>query len=561
MSSPSISAKSRARGSTLAPLAYPVFRRIWAASVASNLGLLIMGVGAAWSMTLMTSSPDMVALVQTALMAPVAVLSTPAGAAADMFDRRIVGLFALSTAFLGAALLTTLAIFDLLNPPLLLLFCFIVGAGNAIFGPSWQASVPEQVPPEALTAAVALNGISYNIARSFGPAVGGVIVASFGALAAYFLNALLYIPLIIVLAFWRRPVEPSRLPPERLIRAVVSGARYILNSPSVRVVLVRTFVSGLAGGAIFGLLPLVTRELLEGDARTYGLTLSAFGAGAVIGALNLQALRARLGVQEAVRFCLIVIAASVAVLGASRSLPLTLSALAFAGAAWTTSVTFFNVGVQLAAPRWVSGRALAGYQGAVSGGIALGSWGWGWAAKVVGLSPALYFAAAAFLLAALLGRWLRMPEVTSPNNQSGDMLEDPEVRLPLTPRSGPIVVEIEYRVELKRARMFYAVMQHVQSTRMRTGAYAWSIARDIADPELWIERFHCPTWHDYLRQRNRASDSERALFARADEFHIGPEPIRIHRMLERPIGSVRWKEETPDHVQDQTQPISTPGGD
>jgi hypothetical protein len=159
----------------------------------------------------------------------------------------------------------------------------------------------------------------------------------------------------------------------------------------------------------------------------------------------------------------------------------------------------------------------------------------------------------------LLGLWMRMPTVSGPNELSLDVLADPEVRLSLTPRSGPIEIEIEYRVDPAKARLFYAVMQHVQLSRQRNGAYGWSIARDIADPQLWTERYHCPTWHDYLRQRSRSTASERALHLRANEFHIGPEPIRMRRMLERPIGSVRWKEDTPDRSTGDVAPIASPG--
>ena len=288
----------------LAPLRYPVFRRIWTASLLSNLGLLIMGVGAAWSMTQMTSSADKVALVQTALMLPVALLSTVAGAVADMFDRRAVGLFALSIALTGSVCLTLLAWLGLMTPSLLLVFCFTVGSGMALFGPAWQASVSEQVPAEALPSAVALNGISYNIARSFGPAIGGIIVAAAGSVAAFSTNAVFYLPLLIALYFWRRVSEPSRLPPERLGRAVVSGVRYIINSPPIRIVLGRTLATGIAGGSVAALMPLVARDLLHGGAQTYGIMLGAFGMGAVIGALNLSRLRARLqrrGVGPAMR--------------------------------------------------------------------------------------------------------------------------------------------------------------------------------------------------------------------------------------------------------------------
>src|SRR3954449_13553003 len=199
-----------------APLRHSVFRRIWLASLLSNLGLLIQAVGAAWAMTQMTSSADKVALVQTALMLPVMLIAMPAGAIADMYDRRMVALVSLSIGLAGATALSVLAWQGHLTPELLLVFCFTVGSGMALFGPAWQASVSEQVPAEALPSAVALNGISYNIARSFGPAIGGFIVAAVGSVAAFSTNALFYLPLLIALYFWRRVSEPSRLPPERL---------------------------------------------------------------------------------------------------------------------------------------------------------------------------------------------------------------------------------------------------------------------------------------------------------------------------------------------------------
>ena len=248
--------------SIAAPLRHSVFRRIWLASLVSNLGLLIQGVGAAWAMTQMTSSADKVALVQTALMLPIMLISMPAGAIADMYDRRIVALVSLSISLAGATALAVMAWLGLVTPNILLAFCFIVGCGMALFGPAWQASVSEQVPPETLPSAVALNGISYNIARSFGPAIGGIVVATAGAVAAFAANALLYIPLLIVLFLWRRASEPSRLPREKLSRAIVSGVRYIANSPSIRIVLTRTLVTGLLGGSVSALMPLVARDLL-----------------------------------------------------------------------------------------------------------------------------------------------------------------------------------------------------------------------------------------------------------------------------------------------------------
>ncbi len=537
-----------ARHSIFSPLKRSLFRRIWLASLTSNLGLMVMGVGAAWAMTEMTNSPEMVALVQASLMLPVALISAPAGAAADMFDRRIVSLIALTISFTGASTMTLLSWFGMLTPTTLLAFGFLIGCGMALMGPSWQASVSEQVPADDLPSAVALNGISWNLARSFGPAIGGAIVAAFGATAAFANNALFYLPLIVVLFLWRRERAPSRLPPERIGRAVVSGVRYIAYSAPIRIVLVRTMTTGVLGGAILALMPVVARDLLNGDARDFGIMLGAFGVGAVAGALNVSNLSSQLGAERAIRLSALAMGVGVAIVAISHSRIVSGLALLVVGAGWTASVTLFNVGIQLVAPRWVSGRALAAFQASISGGVAVGAWLWGSTAKFAGVSNALLIAGFMLALSAILGVWMRMPHVKGPTEQTSEELDDPEVRLQITPRSGPIVVEIEYRVEPKQARLFYALMQQVQSSRQRNGAYGWSIARDIADPELWTERYHCPTWLDYLRQRNRPTDAERALHVRAQEFHIGPEPIRIRRMLERPVGSVRWKDDTPDRA-------------
>src|SRR5438552_5806794 len=260
-----------------APLRHAVFRRIWLASLVSNLGILIQGVGAAWAMTQMASSADKVALVQTALMLPIMLISMPAGAIADMHDRRVVTMVALSISLVGATALTVIAWLGLITPNILLAFCFVVGTGMALMGPAWQSSVSEQVPPENLPAAVALNGISFNIARSFGPAIGGVIVATAGAVAAFAVNAVMYLPLLIVLFLWNRVSEPSRLPRERLNRAMVSGVRYITNSPSIKIVLTRTLVTGLIGGSVSALIPLILRDLLHGGAQVDGIMRGRFG--------------------------------------------------------------------------------------------------------------------------------------------------------------------------------------------------------------------------------------------------------------------------------------------
>jgi MFS family permease len=517
------------------PLANPTFRRIWLASLLSNLGTLIQGVAVGWAMTLMTSSADKVALVQTALGLPVMLVAMLAGAFADVHDRRVVALASLAIALAGATALAVLSGFSLLTPNILLVLCFAVGCGTALLGPAWQTSVSEQVPPNEVPAAVALNGMSYNIARSVGPAIGGVVVATLGTFAAFTLNALAYLPLMVALFLWNRVTPRSPLPPEQITRAVLSGVRYVVHSPTMQVVLLRSMVFGIVGGVVLALMPLVASDLLKSGAGTYGLMFSAFGVGAVISALNVAEIRKRMSSEGAQRLCAVLFGLAIALVAVSRSAVVTALALLVAGAAWNMAWTLFNIGVQLSVPRWVVGRSLAAYQAASTGGIAIGSWGWGHLAKASGVQTALLVAGTLMVASTLLGRRFRMPHVR-PQDEESQLLEDPEVSLPIAGNEGPLVVTIEYRVALANAREFCERMQQVQLSRQRNGAYGWSIARDIADPELWTERYHCPTWHDYLRHRNRPTHSERVLQQQVLDFHIGPDPVRVRRMLEGPVG-------------------------
>lgn len=540
--------------SIIAPLRFTTFRNIWLSSLLFNLGVLIRNVGAAWAMTEMTSAADKVALVQTALALPAMLISLPAGAIADMYDRRAVTLMAIAMSLCGAAALTALEWQGLTTPDLLLLLCVLVGSGAALMAPAWLSSVNEQVPADALPAAVTLNGISFNIARSIGPAIGGIVVAVAGTVAAFALNALLYLPLMLALFLWKRAPEPSRLPREQLTRAITAGVRYIANSPPIKIVLTRAMVTAAVGGSIIALMPLVARDLLHGGAQTYGIMLGAFGLGAVVGALSVGQVRRHMSGEAAVRACALSMAGAITAVALSREPALTTIALIVAGVMWTMSFTLFDIGVQLSAPRWVAGRSLAVYQASYAAGIAIGSWGWGRLTDAAGVEIALLVSAALMLMSALLGLWLPMPRISA-RSEEADMLADPKVRLPLTHRSGPLVVEIEYRVAPDNARAFHNVMQHVQLCRRRNGAYDWSIARDIADPEFWTERHHYPTWLDYLRQRRRWTRLEREVEDKAAAFHIGPEPVRVRRMLERPFGSVRWKEDVPDRATSEVMPI------
>jgi MFS family permease len=533
-----------ARSGAFQPLVHRNFREIWLASLMSNLALLITGVGAAWAMTLLTDSAQYVALVQSALMLPFLFFAMPAGAIADSYDRRRVAIFAMSGAALANLLLLGVAWAGLLTPWLLLALCFLVGIFNTTFTPSWQASVSEQVPGEDLPRAVALNAVSFNIARSFGPAVGGAIIAVTGAAAAFAASVLLYVPMLLAFWRWKRPREKPRLPPERVGGAIVSGIRYIAHSGPMRAVILRSFLYCVGASSIAGLMPLLSKYQLGGGPLMFGLLLACYGGGAVLGGLFMQRLRSLLG-SAPTETGVAITAAGIIALAFADTLWLAMPVLIGIGAIWTQALTTLNVAVQTGAPRWVSGRALAGFQATAAGGFALGSWLWGYVVEQSSLPTALIASGVVLIAFSFVGRWLRSADdIPDPAAGSHD-LADPEVDLALTGRSGPIVIQIEYIVPEADAREFYDAMLEIRRIRRRNGANGWSLARDIADARRWIERFHCPTWHDYLRHRTRLTAEEfAALQAIADRFGVGE--LRITRLLERPVGSVRWGADTPD---------------
>lgn len=538
--------ESAARTGTFAPLRFPTFRRIWVTSIFSNFGQLILGVGAAWEMTKLTTDPSMVALVQTALMVPLMLVAVPAGAIADMFDRRKIAMTGLGFSAVAGAVLTALAFAGLTTPWLLLGFCVLIGAGVALYGPSWQASISEQVSEAHLPAAIGLGSISYNLARSFGPALGGLIVVAFGAKAAFALNAAFYVPLLIAFFLWQRQHMPSRLPPERIDRAIVSGARYTLHSPPIRTVLARAFLFGLTSAAYVALGPLIAKDLLHGTAATYGIMLGATGVGAVLGALMISDLRDRLPAETAVKIFAIGTALSMVVVAFSSSLLLTSAAFFVIGLCNMTTASLQNVVVQLSAPRWVTARALSLYSSAMTGGVAIGAAIWGMTTAHIGVSHALLFSAVSVLATALIGFVIPLLDDREVDTESVGIANEVAVGMALTMRSGPIVIEVEYCVDPDQARQFYAVAQKLQRIRKRNGGFEWSISRDIADPALWIERYHCPTWGDYLRLRDRYTQAELDIQAEVDSFNREGRGMRVRRMLERPYGSVRWKAESPD---------------
>jgi MFS family permease len=540
------------------PWNYPIFRYIWVASLASNFGGLIQSVGASWMMLSMSASERMVALVQASVTLPILLLSLLAGAIADNLDRRRVMLFAQSMMLLVSITLAAFAWAGLLTPATLLIFTFLIGCGTALNGPAWQASVGDMVARPALPSAIALNSMGFNIARSLGPAIGGAIVAAAGAAAAFLVNAFSYVGLIFVLMRWRPDRPPRQLPPERIDLAMAAGVRYVAMSPNIRRVLFRALLFGLGASAVPALMPVVARDLVAGGPLTYGVLLGAFGVGAVAGALLVRRLRARFETEQVVRLASAAFAIGATTTGVSPSMFATLPALFIAGAGWVVALSTFNVTVQLSAPRWVVARALALYQMFAFGGMAAGAWIFGSLAEAQGLAPALVAAAMLQIGGILLGTTMPLPVMQEVNLDPLARWSEPDVAVPLTPRSGPIVIRIEYRIREADIPAFLSAMSERRRIRLRDGARHWSLLRDLSDPQLWLERYHVATWLDYVRHNQRRTQADASNMQQILALHAGPERPRVQRMIERETHTLPG--EAPSEPHDLGAPLTDTGG-
>ncbi|MCA1648040.1 MAG: MFS transporter [Chloroflexi bacterium] len=515
--------------STLEPLVEPLFRALWAASVISNVGTWMQNVGGTWLMTELTPSPVLVALMQTATSLPIFLAGLPAGALADLVDRRKLLLLAQTWMLIVAGALGGLTLVGLMNPWLLLAFTFALGLGSAFNAPAWQAIIPEVVRGRRMPAAVALESAGFNLARAVGPAAGGLIVAWIGPGANFMLNAASFLATIVVLYRWKRIRRTSHLPAERLLSATRAGLRYAQHAPELHAVLVRTVAFMLCASALWALLPLVARRELALPSSGYGALLASLGLGAVAAAGLLPRLRDRFSADLRVGGASLIFGLATLALGYIPNLVLLCAIMATAGVAWMVVTSGLNVMVQSCAPNWVKARALGTYLLVFQGTLAVGSLAWGFVAEHFGDTPTLT-AAAAGLVVGVAATW-RWPlgAAERVDLRPLQILPAPHVADAPAPEEGPVLVTAEYRVDVDKAGEFVFCMRQLGRVRRRDGAMRWGLFRDPAEAGRYVESFVLESWADYLRQVERTTLADRAIDAEARSFLAdGDEPTVTH---------------------------------
>ncbi len=513
--------------SAWASLRRRVFLALWIAALASNLGTWMQNVGAAWLMTSLSKSPLMVSLIQTASSLPIFFLALPAGALADIVDRRRLLIFSQVWMMVAAGALGILTLLGMTTEWTVLGLSFMLGIGAALNAPAWQAIIPELVPRDELAGAVTLNGINFNLARAAGPALGGFVVAGFGAGANFLLNAISFLGVMIVLYEWRRQARPGVLPAERVIGAIRVGLRYVRYAPPLRAVLVRTVAFVFGASAMWAVLPLIARYQLGLGAAGFGLLLAWFGIGAVIGGAMLTRLQQLASHDNIVHGATVLFIAMTVGLAFTHDSIVASTLLAFGGAAWVCAFSVLNVTAQLSVPRWVQGRALAVYQIAVQGGMAGASALWGALGERYGLQVALWCGAAAMLAGFVVHRW-RLAVADEVNTDPISPWHYPRTAIDVDPYSGPALVTVEYRINPVKTEEFVSAMRQLRTIRLRDGAVFWGLFVDTAQPDRFIENFVTETWVEHLRQHERLIESDVVYERGAKSFHLGDAPHVTH---------------------------------
>jgi MFS family permease len=497
--------------------------------VVANVGTWMYTAASGWLMTGLNPDPLIVSLVQVAAGLPIFLIAIPAGALADIIDRRrfLIAGEAANTAV--AALFAGLVTLDLVTPSVLLVFTFLISAFGALTAPAWQAVTPQLVPKHDLQAAIAANSIGFNISRAIGPALGGALTAAFGVATPFWINAASNLGINGGLLWWR----PARrggahLPAERFGRAIRTGLRYARHNLQLRATLLRAVGFFLFASAYWALLPLVARNQIAAGPEIYGVLLGAIGAGAIGAAFALPWAKRRLGADRLVAAGTLGTALALVLFGLAHNSATALVASVLAGAAWIAVLSTLNVSAQLTLPEWVRARGLALFMTVYFGAHTAGSALWGQVAALAGLPLAHFIAAAGALLTIPLALRWRLQTGADIDLTPSMHWPAPIVSREVEQDRGPIMVTVEYRIDPSQRSSFLAALDRLGHERRRDGAYAWGVFEDAADPARFVETFLVESWLEHLRQHERVTNSDRVLQTQVQRFQLEGEPKVTH---------------------------------
>ena len=516
------------------PFAFAVFRAIWIAGLVSNVGTWMQNVAGVWLVTTLTTSALLVALMQTATSLPAFLLSMPAGAMADLVDRRRLLLFTQGFMAVVAMGLGVLALANGISAYGVLGFTFLLGMGAALNAPIWQSILTELVPRPAVPSAITLNGVSNNIARAIGPAIGGLIIAYYSPGWVFLLNGVSFLGTWAVVYFWKRQPTVTNGPAENFIGALRAGLRYVQYSPAIYGVLVRTFAFAFGAAAMWGLLSVVVARRLHLSSGHYGVMLSWLGAGAVTGAVLMGRAGSRLTFNQRVLMGVLAFVGTNIALALVSQIYVLYAVMFLSGIAWLLVMTSFSTTVQLSVPKWVQARVISVYMLVFQAGLSIGSLVWGELADHLSLQTSLLAAAGWMLASTLLAFPFPMRSAEGLNLDPADDRPHTSGEGPIDLDDGPVLVMIEYQVAPADWAAFHLAAEQLTRLRLRDGALRAGVFANVAVPTRISEFFYVATWGEHQRQHHRFTREDQVVEARVRRFHRGPEEPRVTHFLAFP---------------------------
>jgi MFS family permease len=526
--------------SAWAPFASSAFFWLWLANTVSALGTWIQNTASAWIMTDLAPSPLMVSLVQAAAQLPVLLLALPAGALADLMDRKRHLILTNMLMLAASATLAIVAALGRVDATILLSLTALLAVGAALNNPAWAASVPLTVPRQSLPQALVLNSVGFNIARAIGPAVGGLILTVAGATVAFAANAATFafvaVVVGILLTLPRRQTT-IEVPPEPFLSAMRIGLAYALAEPVVRSSLVRAAAFFGCASAIWALLPLYVRQVLGLSSASFGLMMGVIGASAVLGGLIMPLLPKLFSRNNLIMLAGASCGLALVPLAIIPSATTAYAALLVFGIGWIVGASSLQATVQLATAPWVRARVLALYQAVFNGGMGLGAIFWGWLGEYAGLTGTILAAGLGGCVIALLTRAVQLParigDPSAPAIAVPRALSIAEEMAPLLHSARHrLLIAISYRIDPADTAAFRAAMAEVRLSRYRDGAVGWALSRDVSDPTHWVETFRTRDWHELQRGIERVNLADSEAVVRARSYHLGAEPPRVTLLLQ-----------------------------
>ena len=502
----------------------------------SLVGTWMNDIASGWLMAEMTSSPTWVALVQSAVSLPIFLFALPAGALADLVDRKKVLAIMQTFSALVAFSLWWVVYTGGITPPTLLMFAFLLGTGASFIFPCWMAIIPQLVPKDKMQPAVALHSVAVNSARTIGPAIGGIVIALWGVSYPFLINGCTFVLAVMgILWCWKRLVDvrPTNLPTERFFAAMRAGVRFARSSAPLQATLINAFAYFAVASVYWALLPLIARDLLKGGPELYGNLMAGLGIGALLAALIMPTLRARFGMNKMVGGATALTSVAIAMFAIAREPLLGIIAALFCGGTWLLVVASFNVAAQVALPEWVRGRGLAVLQMVYFGTFATASFIWGRTAEAIGIRGALGIAAVlSIAIVGVLVKW-RLGITDRPDlTPSGHWIE-PVVAHDqgIEKDQGPVMVTMEYVVKPDDKIPFMAAMTELAQIRRRDGAYSWGVYEDTSTPGTYLEAFYLESWIEHLRQHERITNADREVEDKVRQYHQGKDRPRAKHFL------------------------------